>query len=44
MANLIEKFQSHNRAVRQAMIDEEVDIVQEENIVKVTAILLEAKV
>jgi hypothetical protein len=44
MANFLEKFQSHNREVRQEMIDEEVAIVQEEYIVKAAAALLEAKV
>ena len=44
MANFLEKFQAHNRTVRQEMIDEEVAIVQEENIVKAVASLLEAKV
>lgn len=28
MANFLEKFQAHNRAVRQEMIDEEVTIAQ----------------
>lgn len=40
----IEKLQSHNHAVRQKMIDEEVAIVQEEYIVNAVASLLEAKV
>ena len=44
MANFLEKFQSHNRAVRQEMIDEEVAIAQEEYIVKAAAALLEANV
>lgn len=44
MDNLFGKFQSHNRAVRQGMIDEEVAIAQEEYIVKASAALLEAKV
>jgi hypothetical protein len=44
MANFLEKFQSHNRTVRQEMIDEEVAIAREENIVKAAAALLEAKV
>ena len=44
MANFFENFQSHNRAVRQEMIDEEVAIAQEEFIVKAAAALLEAKV
>lgn len=44
MANFLEKFQAHNRAVRQEMIDEEVAIAQEECIIKSVAALLEAKV
>jgi hypothetical protein len=44
MANFLEQFQSHNREVRQQMIDEEVAIMQEEYIVKAAAALLEAKV
>ena len=44
MANLLEKFQSNNRAVRQKLIDEEVAIAKEEYIVKAAAALLEAKV
>lgn len=44
MANILEEFQAHNRAVRQEMIDEEVTIVQEENIVKAAAALFEAKI
>lgn len=44
MADFLEMFQVHNRAVRQEMIDEEVDIAKEEYIVKATAALLEAKV
>lgn len=44
MANFLEKFQSHNRAVRQEIIDEEVAITQEEYIVKAAGALLEAKV
>lgn len=44
MANFLEEFQAHNRAVRQEMIDEEVTIVQEENIVKAAAALFEAKI
>ncbi|NMA74499.1 MAG: cell division protein MraZ [Bacteroidales bacterium] len=44
MGNFLEKFQSHNRAVRQEMKDEEVAIVQEEYIVKAAAAMLDAKV
>lgn len=44
MANFLEKFQWHNRAVRQEMIDEAVAIALEEYIVKAAAALLEAKV
>lgn len=44
MANFLEEFQSHNRSVRQEMIDEEVAIAQEEYIDKAAAALLEAKV
>jgi len=44
MANFLEKFQAHNRAVRQDMIDGEVAIALKEYIVMATAALLEAKV
>ncbi|MEA5096247.1 MAG: hypothetical protein VB128_14940 [Sedimentibacter saalensis] len=44
MANLLEKFQSNNRAVRQKMIDEVVVIAQEEYIDKAAAALLDTKV
>ncbi len=44
MANFLEEFQAHNRAVRQEMIDEKVAIAQEECIVKAAAALLETKV
>lgn len=44
MANFLEKFQAHNRSVRQDIIDEEVAILQKEYIVMATAALLEAKV
>ncbi len=44
MANFLEKFQFHNRAVRQELIDEEVAIMQEEYIFKAATALLEARV
>lgn len=44
MANFLEKFQFHNRAVRQELIDEEVAIMQEEYMVKAATALLEARV
>lgn len=44
MTNFLEKLQSHNRAVRQEVIDEEVAIALEEYIVKAAAALLEVKV